>query len=507
MIHMIENRAYWIICVALVPFVLFFCFAQPWTVTADHWETAAAIRAISQDIVHPANPMLALPGYTSPRFTPYTVFWGAVMRWIGLNLFAIIGFAGVANYLLFVTGLARFVRRQFRDQILPAYVLLTMLMIWGTGYSEAGAYQLGVFLQTLPLIAIFAYGMSFHALASLRAYIDESKWLSLVAYLLCMTIAFVSHPITGAFGFIAAAAMLLAESGFRKMVLLQIVPLFSVGIAVLWPYFDYVHVLTKGTTEVWYKNPIFSNQIEALGPALAGIPIIFYYAMKRQYLFLASGFIFCAIIYGICKAMDIQIGSRFILYGAIFLHLAIAHYIQEQKLIKWSNLRTSVESHGLAFVLIVLMLLPALWYRAREMKWTMEGTLGSFSHLHAYQSPAQRFFFLSDYLNTSDVVLAEDSTGWVIPAITGAKLVAQLKGNPLINEDVKRRREEANGFFDNAMSLENRREILQKYHVTQILLDRTQRSKWDKSFLQDLSVLGENKVEQKMIALYRIRNQ
>lgn len=501
------NRVYLILCLALLPLALFFCFAKPWTVSADIWETAAAIRAISQDIVHPTNPLLALPGYTSPRFTPYTVFWGALMRWTGLSLFTIIGIAGIANFLLFVTGLARFVIRQFRDQALPAYVLLTMLIVWGTGYSEANAYSLSIFLQTLPLVSMFAYGILFHALASLRKYMDDLKWPSLAMYTLCTIIAFVTHPITGAFGFVAAAAMLLAESDSKKTMLLQIVPLFAVGIAVLWPYFDYVHVLTKGTTEIWYKDPIFSNQMEALGPALAGIPIIFYYALKRQYLFLALGFVFCAIIYGICKAIDIHIGSRFILYGAIFLHLAIARYIQEQKLIRWSGLRASIENHGLAFVLIVLLLLPALWYRAREMKWTMEGTFGSLSQFHAYQSPVQRFFFLSNYLDTSDVVLAEDTTGWVIPAITGAKLVAQLKGNPLINEDVKRRRDEANGFFENAMSLEGRREILQKYHVTQILLDRMRISKWDGSFLRDLPVLAEKSIEQRMIALYRIREK
>jgi hypothetical protein len=429
------------------------------------------------------------------------------MRLTGLSLFTIVGLAGLANYLLFVTGLARFVRRQFQDQALPAYVLLTMLIIWGTGYSEANAYQLGMFLQTLPLVAIFAYGISFHALASLRVHIDESKWPPLVIYALCSMVAFVTHPITGAFAFVAAAAMLLAESDFKRTILLQMVPLFSLGIAVLWPYFDYVQVLTRGSTEVWYKDPIFSNQIEALGPALGGIPIILYYGLKRQYLFLAFGFAFCAFIYGVCKAIDIQIGSRFILFCAIFLHLAIARYIQEQKLIKWRSLQASLQSHGLAFVLVVVLLLPALWYRAREMKWVMEGTVGPLSEFHAYESPAQPFFFLSNQLNASDVVIAEDTTGWVVPAITGAKLVAQLKGNPLINKEVRQRREETNAFFRGTLSSEERWGLLHKYHVTHILLDRMRMCEWDRSFLRDLPVLGEKKAEQGMIALYRIREK
>ncbi|MBU1936469.1 hypothetical protein KKG05_03655, partial [bacterium] len=134
-------RTYLILCLILLPVALFFSFCKPWTVTGDIWETAAAIRAVSDNVLSPSNPLLELPGNTSPRFTPFTVFWGIMMKLTGLGLFTIIGIAGVVNYVLFVTGLDCFTRKQFRDNTLPTYVLLTMLIVWGKGFSEVNAYQ------------------------------------------------------------------------------------------------------------------------------------------------------------------------------------------------------------------------------------------------------------------------------------------------------------------------------------------------------------------------------
>src|SRR5512143_879317 len=101
------ERNYVILCLILLPLAVFFAFVRPWGQTADLWETAAAVRAVSQDLAHPYNPMLDLPGSTSPRFTPYTLFWGAVMRGTGWSIFMVMALAAITNFLLFVTGLFR----------------------------------------------------------------------------------------------------------------------------------------------------------------------------------------------------------------------------------------------------------------------------------------------------------------------------------------------------------------------------------------------------------------
>jgi len=502
-----NNRTYLIVCLILLPLAAFFSFCRPWTVSADVWETAATIRAVSDDILHPTNPLLDLPGETSPRFTPYTVFWGAMMRRTGMGLFTVVGIAGIANWLLFVTGLGRFVRRQFRSHTLPAYVLVTMLVVWGTGYAEANGYQLALFLHALPLVAIFAYGICFHALASLRAYLDSRQWPELLLYALLSIITFVTHPITAAFGFVAAVAMLLAEADFKRAILFQAVPLLALGAALLWPYFDYLLVLTKGSTEAWYECYLFSGQFKALGAAIVGIPVTLYYGLKKRHLFIVYGLAFCLLIYLMSWAVRIQIGSRFILFAAIFLHLAIASYLHEHNILRWRNLTPSLKSRGFAVVLVLILLIPALWYRAREMKWMIVHVYDPPFRLHTYDSPARPFFFLSDHLGPSDVVMADDTTGWAIPAITGAKLAAQLKGNPLISAEVSRRRDDARAFLMEELSLEERHRLLRKYHVTHILLDRSQSHKWDPSLIRDMPSLGRQEAGQGVIVLYRLRDR
>ena len=177
-------RSYWIFCLVFLPIAIYSAFNISWTQTADIWETTAAVRAAALDLVHPANPMLALSGDTSPRFTPYTILWGAVMRITGLDVFAIMGWAGVLNYLLFVIGLAYWLMRQFKEPRLPLFALVTMLVVWRIGYQYAQAYHLGFFLVSLSYVGTFTYGLTFFALGSLKKYLDDGSRGALAGYTL-----------------------------------------------------------------------------------------------------------------------------------------------------------------------------------------------------------------------------------------------------------------------------------------------------------------------------------
>ncbi|MBU1937463.1 hypothetical protein KKG05_08685 [bacterium] len=500
-------RTYLILCLILLPVALFFSFCKPWTVTGDIWETAAAIRAVSDNVLSPSNPLLELPGNTSPRFTPYTIFWGIAMKLTGLGLFTIVGIAGIVNYVLFVTGLSRFTRKHFQDNTLPTYILLTMLVVWGRGFDVVNAYQFTLFFLTLPLVGLFTYGICFHALAALHVFLNNRRWHGLLLYVLLSIIAFITHPITAAFGFVAAIAILLAETNLKKALLFQAIPLLALGAALMWPYFDYATVLIKGSTGVWYKTPLFSGQLQALGAAIIGFPIVLYYGLKRQHLFLAYGLSFCVLIYIACWAAEIQIGGRFIYFTAIFLHLAIARYLSEHRLLRWDGLRASLHNNRLAFALLLILVVPSLFCQVRELKWSLTEIYTPPFRFHTQNYPSQPFFFLTDYLGPSDVVMAEDITGWVVPAITGAKLVTTLKGNPLMEAEIFQRRNKATTFFIEALSLEKRRALLKEYHATHILLDASRVAKWDSSFVRDLPLLGRKEIERGAIVLYKTQDE
>jgi len=495
-------RSYAVLCLILLPVAVFFVVVRPWGQTADFWETAAAVRAMAQNFVHPSNPLLALPGDTSPRFTPFTLFWGLVMK-LGLNIFATMALAGIANYLLFVTGLFQFLWGEFRSRTLPVYVLIVMLVVWGTGYGQANAYQLRVFFEDLPYVGFFTYGVCFHALAYLRRHLSDQRWEDLAWYTVLMCIAFVTHPITAAFGFTAAAAMLMADGNWSRLVLMQAVPLLALAAAFMWPYFDYWTVLTKGSSEAWFDAPLFHNQVVALGPALIGFPMAGYFAIRRRHLMVVYGLALCTVIYLASDAMQVLIGSRFLLFGTIFLHLAIALYLYEQAMLR-RRTAAWMQRDGYVLILVLVLLAPSVWYRAHEVGKHVRRMYDPPFRVHAYRSPMQDYFFLADFLNSADVVMVDDTVGFAVPAITGAKIVAQQKGDPLISADLATRQQATEVFFNQPVDTRWRMALLRHYQVTHVLVDERQAARCDQSFRRDLEEMALPEAHHGSLALYQI---
>ena len=497
-------RSYWIVCLIFLPFIIFAAFSKPWAQTADMWETAAAMRAAAQNVFHPANPLLPLPGYTSPRFTPYVLFWGALSRVTGWGLFTVVGLAGVVNYILFVTGLAHWITAEFKQPRLVLFLFVTMIVVWGTGYSYANAYQLRLFLASLAYVGAFTYGLCFHALGFLRKYMDSSSWSPLLAYTLLSILAFVTHPLTALFLYVAAVAMLLSENRWKRTILLQLVPLISFGVSLFWPYFDYWTVLTKGSSESWYPGALFHGWAPALGTALAGIPIVVYYGIHRRYPFAVWGTAFCVNIYWISGAFKFLTGSRFVLYGAIFLHLCIALYLFENWPEWWKNARFRHRGSLWKPAIVILLFLPALRFRAGEAyHFGKDMAHAAFGTPHE-ETAAERFSSLSTALGDSDVVMAEDDTGWPIPALTGARLVCQQKGDPLIQPEIEKRRADATAFFQSQMSTDDRRALLKNYHVTRIVLDITCKPRWDPFLFQQIVQFAHEERSQQGLIVFRV---
>ena len=498
-------RSYWIFCALLLPVVIFSAFDRSWNQDADIWETSAAIRAASHNLVHPVNPLLPLPGDTSPRFTPFVLFWGLFMRLTGLQLFAVVGLAGIVNYILFVTGLARWLTRQTGEPKFALPAFLIMLTVWGTGYVYANAYQIGFFLASLAYVGTFAYGVSFHALACLGRSVTDRSRSSLAGYTLLSVLSFLSHPITTAFQFVAAVAILLPRKDWKQLLRIQTVPLLCLAAAIAWPYFDYWAVLFKGSTENWFPAALFSGQVVRIGTALAGLPIAVYFAVRRRHLWVVWGVFICTAIYAFSGAVRFLMGSRFLLYGAIFLHFAIALYLFDNWPHWIRQVSFSKPRHFLKPVIVLLLILPALPWRYAEVRSIAE----SFAHnaLGAEQAntPSDRLSFLAGQLSHSDVVLAEDDTGWPVPALTGAHLVSQQKGDPLIQSEVLRRREDARQFFQGSLGVEERRAILQRYHVTHILLDMTLHDRWSAFLMAQITQLAVEQASYDHIVLYLVQ--
>ncbi len=498
------DKNFLVLFLLLLPLVVFFSFSKPWGVDYDFWETAATVREVSVNFFHPSNPILSLPGDTSPRFVPYTLFWGLFKKITHFGIFATMGIAGVTNYFIFIFGLYRFISKQFRIDSLPTYTFATMLLIWGSGYTWANAYHLEMFFVTLPYVGFFAFGLSLNALYYLNCYCEENKWRDLVYYSLLSMISFVTHPITGVFCFVAALALLLTCGHFKRAVfLLGIVPL-AFGISLIWPYFSYWHTFTNGVGQDWFESPLFSGTIGALGSSVMGFSIVGIYALRGKYMFLLYGLLFCSFIYIISRFGGILIGGRFIFFSAFFLHLAIALYIKQNKILSLKKIGDSFRTDGLTIIVIFMLLAPSGIYRVKEMRKHIFRFHDGPSQIYSYNSPAEPYLFLSKHLSYSDVLLVDANEGWVVPAITGARVVAPQKLNPLIVEESNLRKRDVAKFFKSRLSSEDRIRLIAKYHVTHILINLKNEKDWDPSFIKDLGLIGIEKARENTVILYKV---
>ena len=510
----IWNRYYLIITFILFLAVVFFSFSKPWGFADDIWETGAAISEISIHPFHPENPLIALPGNTSPRFVPYTVFWGVVKRISGLGIFTLLGIIAIVNYLIFIRGLYLFVSTKFKDKILPNYTLLVILFVWGTGFGWTNQYNLETFLISQALTGYFAFALGLNALYYLIKYLDNKSIKDLTIYSVLSIIIFITHPITSAFLFVFAISLIYEYHDFKKLALLQIVPLIAFILSLFWPYFNYWDVFTKGSIEKWYVTPVYSHQIAALGFALIGIPIIIWFYFKDRYKFLFYCLFLCFLIYTLSFFLKINIGGRFIIFSIYPMHLGISVYLKETNLFNFRTIKLSFKDQGLEIILIFLFLIYPIKMRLFELKYYAQQVIDLPFKVHSYDSPIKPYLFLEEYLSSSNIVLTDEGWGhflfnkpaWPIPMLTGARIVALEKYNPLILNESILRDQDVHKFFRNNLTLNERKQILLKYKTTNILIDKKYESLFDHSLINQLDSLGTLLIKNGGLKLYTVKN-
>ncbi len=449
---------YVLLSAGLLAFSLFAIRTIPWETSYDYWELAASVREASLHPLHPTNPIIDLPGNTSPRFTPYIFFWGSVMRITGLDVFRVLELAAAVNLLLFVTGLWRFVTKEIGNGSLPAVALLVMLLVWGRSWNWTNAYHLELFPIVLSYYGTFAFALSLHVLRLVSDWLERGGHMRGTLFALLAVTLFITHPITGVFCFAAVFALPEARRNTRRAALFLVVPAAAFLATFAWPWFDYWTIFTRGTRSSWFNTPLFRHQVSGLGTALYGVPAAIHLAWNRGKSLPLAGIVICAAIYFFSLAAGVAIGGRFILYGALFLHLAIAATLHNT----WRSRRRWLVAP------MIVLLLPAVTSRVSGIR-AHAGRI-SFDGAGAGRvGPAGEYLFLRPLLHEGDIVLSEKGM-LVIPALTGARSVT-TKPNPLIIGEAQRRRSAGERFFDPATASWERREILAEYGVTHVLLD------------------------------------
>jgi len=447
----------------------------------DFGEHVASIRELSENIVAPGNPLIADEKPTL-RYTPYIFLLAVVVKCTPITVLWVVKLAALVNVLVFLSGIYLWAKTYFDDEHMPVYVLITFLFLWGKPFGYSNEYSLRFLSYTAFYPSITAFSLGFFGLFALQRAMSCTKKRYYGGYLLLTVFVFLTHPLTASFYLLCSFFIILSRSTAR---VLHLGLYFSgcaaaVIIACVWPYYPFGDALLKSTTTPWYdfKGYLYElKNIIRIGPAFLGVPVILFFLVKRRYFFIVCGFAVSVLIYAVGGLLDIYLLDRYVFFCVFFMHLGLAWLLRRLGLLSVSEIRSTIAkgpAGTAATVALGIVVLGSICYQAAKVGCEQAGYEINFTRrpmVHRYNDPLPQYRRLAGVLEAGNIVLSDPLTSWLIPAFTGAKIVALYHNNPMVADNDVRRRD-SRRFYQLDTALPERRHILQKHSVTHVLINR-----------------------------------
>lgn len=265
--------------------------------------------------------------------------------------------------------------------------------------------------------------------------------------------------------------------------------------------------------------------IYKMGPALLGLPFIFLLFLRKHYSFISWGFLSCAFIYVFPYFANIGLGERYIFFMMFFLHLSLAWYFSTLGLLSFSKMKNilanPIEKNVHVFF-FTLILGASILYQAAKLGFEQAGYRVSFNPIPSfqkYENPLDDYNLLKGKIKEGDIVMSDPLTAWMLPALTGAKIIALYHENPFV-PDNNLRVNDSITFYSLSIPLKVRKIILQKYHATHVLLNFErmkdneinrienyyQHFQINPGLVEDLRKMGEITFKNDNLILFKLRN-
>ena len=450
-----------------------------WSEMGDSWEHAASVNELSHNFIHPSNPFLTTGGNTTPRFTLYILLLALLKRISTLSVIDLMELAGLCNAILLVTGIYVFIKNYTKHNYQPFFTLITLLIFWGRGWLYSSEYSLHFLISSLSHPSIFTFAISFWGwhffLNSIRG---KEKINSVMTVLLSLIISS-AHPLNASFYFIFLFFLSFQqkENIKRGFSLIGLSLVLSILFSLSWPYFSIIEVFRKGSLSGgWYPtgNYFYTHIITGAGLSLLGIPVVIYYLLKRRHLCIILSFLVSVMIYIASYCADLPLLGRYIYFSIFFLQLLLSFFLAELWEPHPKHIPPPFIKHTLRITSVIIIVVLFL-YQIKLMDLT--GMVRCCIHFSPTLStkrcnhPKEKYVFLTAHLKRGNVVISDTFTSWVIPAMTGAKVVSLFHDNPLVPDNVNRMRN-TKVFFSPATNRLERMEIVKHYGVTHILIHK-----------------------------------
>ena len=451
----------------------------------DFWEHSAVISELMLHPFSPHHPQLALD-VPHAFYSPYALALAFMARVLHLAAIDILAVAGVLNFVLLAYAIRVFSGTLARTQphITAFYSLLFILFLWGADpWSFSGFFHFWILGDVLPYPSTFSVALSLIALSLNARGQTEIPLIRTVLIYFITLVVLLSHPLTFVFlviGLSIQAVFLCANPSFRSLCLslCRVIAglLVVVGLAVFWPYFSIIELLTRAGNVYHIANAgVYSQILQRTWPILLVLPLAGW-ALRdrngRSVLILVATLV-C--IYTLAYWKQKYSFGRVIAMIALLLQILIAEGVARIEL-RLCQARPFLNALIPACLVVLVLVFSMSWLIpsvTRAMTIANSLLLGrTVSNQQGYKN----LTFLTGIVDRNDLVISDLQTSWLIPTFGGRVIAAQ---HPLaFVPDQLERQKDLEIFFSAETSQEARLNVLRKYKPKYLLLDWRSVNKW-----------------------------
>ena len=449
-----------LLAVALGAIALCAIYAWRGYFSSDFWEHAAVVRELSARPFSPTHPLLSVAA-PHAYVSPYLLAVSLAARATGATPTSALAAAGLVNIVLLVLALRRFLVRLPQGEAAAPYALLFILFLWGKDvWMWSGFLHIGMLGYAAPYPSMFAAAAMFLCLSLVLDALDRGRLLPFVGVGLLVGLCVITHPPTALALFAGLAALFLARVKtrfFTNGVLLLGAAVAGVAGALAWPYFPVLDLLAAQPPEFHSWSGVFYQRVPAqVWPAIVALPVLLWRLRESRRDPLVLLVAFLAVIY-ILGAITGKYGlGRVIAYIAVFIQIALA-----VALASWES-RLPTRRAWLVPACSVTIMLALFAYNRPPLPRILRHDRPVWPAVGRILAPIQ----------VGDVVLADSRTSYMVPALSGGRVVAWRHPVYWIPDHAERR--QAQDRFFAAATDDERRAVIARYHVRWILLNRVE---------------------------------
>jgi hypothetical protein len=457
------SKGYYLLAIGLFIFEFIILLNGNWG--KDFWEHNAVINELSKHPVDPGNPVLAL-NVPHAFFSPYTVLLGLIGHLTNLSSFTLLFCAGLINLALLLTAIRYFVFSLFshNQKKIAFYLLLFELIAWGpAAWRFSSFYHITALNYVLPYPSTFSYVVTLFSISfyvRYHAIVNHfRKAMLLIIIIVLNAVVILIHPTTAIFLYIFMVVYTLT-SMIKKFNLKLLIPVI-LGVAVplslvgFWPYYPFWDLIlneSQGSQFHLASMTLYAKLFIRLLPVWFILPLLWKRVRENYtdlfvFLFLA---LLSVYIYGLFSK---QYGYGRVIYFMVFtLHIIMAVWFSGLNL---KTMKEKLLASGFLFLTLPFLLfhIPLIY------KNIVPGMV---------EKPFLGLKFLSNTVNSNDVILTDKETMLYVPSY-GGKVIASLYPAYWIPDNEQRKRD-IELYFSNKVSNSERAAILRKHKVQYILL-------------------------------------